>query len=184
MTTANVAYVGSLGRTDGLDGDSWFTPEKYLNAVKTAFKTSIDLDPFSNEQANKNVSAKTYYTIQDDGFSKKWKGKNVFINPPYSRGLVKKAIAKALEEYNNQNIKNVIILTNNATDTSWYSSLAPKASRICFTNHRIKFWNIDGKTVSGNTRGQIFFLLSKDKSVQERFVENFKQFGNIYGAIL
>ena len=50
-----------------------------------------------------------------------------------------------------------IILVNNATETKWFQTLLTNASSICFTNHRISFWNADGKVVSNNTRGQAFF---------------------------
>jgi hypothetical protein len=41
----------------------------------------IDLDPASCEQANQNVGATSYYTIEENGFWRTWSGR-VFLNPP------------------------------------------------------------------------------------------------------
>lgn len=42
---------------------------------------SIDLDPASEEEANKRVKAVKFYTEEDNGLEQKWSG-NVWLNPP------------------------------------------------------------------------------------------------------
>jgi hypothetical protein len=54
-----------------------------LSVATAAFLTmhDIDLDPASNDAANKVVGAKRYYTKADNGLALPWFG-NVFLNPP------------------------------------------------------------------------------------------------------
>lgn len=42
----------------------------------------IELDPASTPFANTLIKAKRIYTAKDDGLSKKWKARTVFLNPP------------------------------------------------------------------------------------------------------
>ena len=96
------------------------------------------------------------------------------MNPPYSADMVKKCCERFIEAWNQKEIKAGIILVNNATETRWFQHLLSKANSICFTNHRISFWNSDGKVVSNNTRGQAFFYFG---SVANQFTEHFRAHG-------
>lgn len=57
----------------------------------------IDLDPATDEEANKIVKAKRIYTAKDDGLRQTWCAKRqntaIFLNPP--GGLVRTAAARA-----------------------------------------------------------------------------------------
>jgi hypothetical protein len=66
------------------ESNEWYTPAKFVNAARKLMG-DIDLDPASSEAANKAVKAGKIFTIDDDGLSKKWKGR-VWLNPPYGRG--------------------------------------------------------------------------------------------------
>lgn len=177
---AVAAYAGTSGRTDGRDSDSWFTPPEYVEAARLTLD-GIDLDPFSSPEANETVKARRFYTVRDNAFGKQWRAKRVWMNPPYSKGLCPAAVDKLLEEFKSGRVENAIVLVNNATDTKWYSKLAKEAWSVCLTDHRIAFWNADGKKVSGNTRGQAFFLLTRDQETVRVFAEMFRKFGNVYG---
>lgn len=180
MTSSISAYAGSAGRTDGRDSDSWYTPAQYLESARAVFG-GFDLDPFSSESANEVVQAKHYFTIEDNSFMREWHAKNVWMNPPYSRGACALAVDKLVLEFKARRVKNAIALTNNATDTKWFKTLAGAAAAVCFTDHRIAFWNADGKQVSGNTRGQTFTLLTRSSRVAERFAEEFGKHGVVFG---
>ena len=163
---AKVSRLGYIGRTPTekpRDADSWFTPPKYLDSVRQVIG-SIDLDPFTSEKANEIVGARYIFTFENSAFETTWdvdKKVRVFMNPPYSAGLCGRAIDRFVEQYQAKNFVEGIVLVNNATDTRWFNALINHCSAICFTDHRISFWNADRKNVSGNTRGQAFFYFGK-----------------------
>lgn len=124
----------------------------------------IDLDPFTSDKANEIVGAKYILTIEQSAFEHSWKfGKRirVFMNPPYSAGLCGRAINRFIDQYEAKHFVEGIVLVNNATDTRWFGALVKHCDAICFTDHRISFWNADRKHVSGNTRGQAFFYFGR-----------------------
>lgn len=178
--------LGYVGRTPGTaprDSNAWFTPSKYVEAARTALGGTIDLDPFSSAAANKIVKATTFFSEHDDAFTKRWAAKRanpgskshtIFMNPPYSGALCSQAVNMFLDEYEKGSFTAGVFLVNNATETKWFQRAFTAASAVCFTNHRISFWNADGKAQSGNTRGQAFFYFGKDPEV---FIDAFKELG-------
>ncbi len=178
MSNSSLAYVGSINSKDGRDSDSWFTPSVYIESARKVLH-SIDFDPFSSKSANNTVNASLFYTIDDNAFEKEWPSvESIWCNPPYSKGLCAKSIEKISTEFS-KSFTNGIVLVNNATETKWFNNLLEISSLLCITNHRISFYNTDNKQVSGNTRGQCFFLLSRDKEVQKEFIIEFEKYGNI-----
>lgn len=63
--------------------DIWYTPINILDKVKAVLQT-IDLDPASDDVANKRVNALNIITEQQDSLSPltEWKEGNLFLNPP------------------------------------------------------------------------------------------------------
>lgn len=157
--------------------NEWYTPAQYIEAAQIALG-GIDLDPASNYTANKTVKAKTFYTIDQDGFNKPWFG-NVFLNPPYGRDKKLKISnqdkwsAKLISEYKIGNVKNAILLVNATTETKWFTRLWEYP--ICFTDHRIKFYNAEG-TPNSPVKGQAFIYLGNTPAL---FVKTFKNFGTV-----
>jgi len=174
-----LAYIGAKpGENTKLkrDSDSWFTPPEYLDSVRRVMG-SIDLDPFTSERANEIVRATDIFTIDNSGFENDWKvGEQVrvFMNPPYSAGMCSRSVNRFVDQYEAKRFVEGIVLVNNATDTRWFSALVKSCTAICFTNHRISFWNADRKNVSGNTRGQAFFYFG---SKRVKFRKSFEKHG-------
>lgn len=175
-----MAYIGRkpqvLGASKVRDSDSWYTPQLYLDAVH-AVLGGVDLDPFSSEKANVLVRAQTIFTQANCAFVQSWRvvdEARVFMNPPYSKGLCGRAVAKFIEQYRLGAFVEAIVLVNNATDTRWFQLLVQHCAAMCFTHHRISFWNEDGKPVSGNTRGQAFFYFGQQHNA---FAKHFAKFG-------
>ena len=67
-----------------IPGDEWGTPEKYI-ALAREVMGEIDLDPASNEHAQRTVQARQYFTREDSGLVHPWVGR-VWLNPPYTKG--------------------------------------------------------------------------------------------------
>ena len=176
-----LGYIGSKPgvKDESRDSDSWFTPAIYTDMARKVMN-GIDLDPFSSTQANKTVKAKKIFTIDDSGLTQDWChiGKlKVWMNPPYGRGLMDQAIDKLIEEYYKGSISEAIVLVNNATETQWFQSLVKESSAICLVERRISFYNVDGKNVSGNTRGQVFVYIGQSHL---KFKDVFESIGLVF----
>ncbi len=175
---ADVKKLGYVGSKPGVkrDSDSWFTPDRYMDAVREALGGTIDLDPFSSVVANKRIGAKRTFTAQRSAFDWEWKKagqRTAWMNPPYSGKLCSEAVIKFVSEYK-RSFKEGIVLTNNATETQWFQLMFREATAVCFTNHRISFWNADNKAQSGNTRGQAFFYFGTNPY---QFMDSFAGIG-------
>lgn len=157
--------------------NEWYTPQTYLDSVRAVLGGAIDLDPFSSPAANQGVRANRFYTVDDDAFEQNWAATTVFMNPPYSGQLVALATNKFMDEFKNRAFEGGIFLVNNATETKWFQRALYEAHAACFTNHRISFWNADGKAISGNTRGQTFFLFGEE--FEPRFTKEFNKHGRV-----
>src|SRR5438876_2591321 len=119
----------------------WYTPAPYVNAARDVMG-GIDCDPASNDTANKVVRATVYYTKQTDGFNKRWNGR-VWLNPPYGfhskKGNQSRWNQKLIEQYQAGITSQAVLLVNAKTSEKWFQPLYDYP--ICFTNHRIRFYN-------------------------------------------
>lgn len=122
--------------------NEWYTPAELIEAARSAMG-SIDLDPASNDIAQKVVKARIYYTAETNGLDKTWTG-NVWMNPPYASDLIGKFVDKMVSE--RKNYDQAVILVNNATETEWFNRLISIADAVCFPKSRVKFYMPDGKT--------------------------------------
>lgn len=148
-----------------------YTPEKYIEKARQVMG-SIDTDPASNELAQKTVKANQYYTKENNGLDKPWE-ENIFLNPPYSHGVIDQFINKLLRELDEN--KQAILLTNNNTDTQWFHKAAERCNALCFTEGRINFYIADLSTTSP-TNGQAFFYFGQNVN---RFRDIFRDVGLI-----
>jgi ParB family chromosome partitioning protein len=150
--------------------NEWYTPSKFIEAARTVMG-SIDLDPASCELAQETVQASQYFTIDENGLTKEWRG-NVWLNPPYSKESVGLFAAKLVEE--TANLSQAIVLVNNATDTQWFHEIASVASAICFVRGRIKFNDKNGKPANTPVQGQVCIYVGGNA---EKFCLVFSSFG-------
>ena len=154
-------------------GDNeWATPSEYIESSRLVMG-SIDLDPASNDYAQKTVKAIKYYTNKEDGLSKKWEG-NIYLNPPYAVRVIDLFINKLYEDKVNQ----FILLTNNNTDTQWFSTAVGLSDLICFTKGRINFHKPD--EISAPTNGQTFFYKGGNR---KKFINEFNKYGIIMKVV-
>lgn len=155
--------------------EEWYTPSNFIEAARNVLG-SIDLDPASNPIANTIVKANKYYTKSENGLEKDWKG-NVWLNPPYTAGLVDLFARKLVKEYNDGNVRSAIILTNNGTETKWGQLLLENCTAVCFPSKRVKFLDVDLKPIGAPLQGQMLCYFGEH-------VDNFHiEFKNI-GVIL
>jgi|SRR5215831_8798400 len=162
-----------------METDERFTPRKYLVAVKKVLG-DIDLDPFSSYKGNERVKAQSYFSKDHSAYEHEWIGK-VFVNPPYSRGSIAKAVTKLLSEYDKRNVSEAILLVPNWTERKWFQDLLMEGFPVCFTNHRIDFLYLDNSTDSfkllkNPENGSCFFYLGVNP---RKFIIEFSEFGMI-----
>jgi len=148
-----------------------YTPVKYIESARRVMG-EINLDPASNEMAQRTVNAGQYFSSDDDGLTKMWCGK-VWMNPPYTARVINLFIEKIILHYLVGDISEAIVLTNNNTDTSWFHIAAKESTAICFTEGRINFDKSDGSQ-SSPTNGQSFFYFGDNKNL---FTSEFSNHG-------
>lgn len=167
-----------------LSGNScWRTPEHYIAAARRAMGGIIDLDPASDEDANRIVRAVTYFSPQNgqDGLNLSWCG-NVWLNPPYSdfRGQAGQWIAKLRSEYMSRNVTQAIALINLGTAYQTAVQAAMDvAAAVCIPNERIQFDPPPGYAgkVTRPTQANMLIYFGR---YAELFAREFRQFGTIF----
>jgi phage N-6-adenine-methyltransferase len=170
--------MGLRGSSDekgasGTGEDEWFTPLEWIELAREVLP-EIDLDPATHEKAQKSIQATAYYTKKDDGLTHEWYGR-VWLNPPYSRDLIKQFVHKLCEEYQAGRVIEAILLTHNYTDTAWFHEIFANCSAICFPRGRVKFHEPSGK-VAAPTQGQAFAYFGANR---KRFAEVFTPAGAV-----
>jgi hypothetical protein len=156
-----------------------YTPAEYIEAARRVLGT-IDLDPASCEFANRTVKATRYFTEDEDGLAQAWKGR-IWLNPPYGRTtpgtgstktFQKLFVAKLLQEYQAGHIEAAImLLLGNVCFVRYFYPLWQYT--LCIHDGGIAFYDQNG-VVDQFGFGSIFVYLGP---YQERFIEEFRQFG-------
>lgn len=152
--------------------NEWYTPAEFCESARVAMG-SITLDPASCKTANKQVKAKTFFTINDNGLDREWSG-NVWLNPPYAQPEMSDFVKKLIAEYQSARIDQAIVLVNNATETAWFQALLSEASAVCFKSGRIKFLDAEGTPAKTPLQGQAFLYFG-DRT--DAFIEEFSKHG-------
>jgi ParB family chromosome partitioning protein len=156
----------------------WFTPERYVTAVREVFGDVIDLDPASCKAAQRIVQARRFYAPPQDGVLLKWFG-NAFCNPPYDCVTIRRFVTRMCTAWQSGEIDAGILLTNCSGDTSWFHEALNSCTAFCITRGRISFTEVrDGNiaTRATPTMGSVFWYFGNDT---ERFATVFAQFGAV-----
>lgn len=174
-TVGLIRLARDVRRVSSVSTNVWNTPERYIVATR-AVLGKIDVDPASNEEANKTICAGTFFTEGTNGLGHDWPGK-VWLNPPYG-GIAAEFAGKLLQQCREGITTEAILLVNaNSTDTGWFAPLWNHT--LCFTDHRINFDSPDSEA-SGSTHGSVFVYLGDQVHA---FVEHFKKFGPVVRRI-
>ena len=148
--------------------NEWYTPREIVEAARRCMG-GIDLDPASSLEAQKNVCADRFFTIETDGLSQPWAGR-IWMNPPYERKLVDSFVTKLVSE---RAVEQAVVLVNNATETDWGQTLLAASHAVCFPEKRIRFLSPDGERGSP-LQGQMICGLGTKAS---EFIKEFDAFG-------
>lgn len=186
------AIVARAARLIGLDEaanfssktNEWYTPARYVDAVRDLYGGAIDLDPATCHQANETVQAAQIFTIEDgaDALLEDWHGR-AFINPPY--GTVRGAslaglfCLKAIDEHRAGRLECCVILVNSVHSQRWQAPLYEWP--VCFVDHRIAYVNAEGLPNENPTFSNIFVAVG-DIDLG-RFHELFRPFGYVMAPV-
>lgn len=113
--------------------DKWETPEHIFRKLDQEFH--FTLDPCAETHTAK---CKKYFTIEEDGLSKDWKGETVFCNPPYSNENIDMWMEKCYNESLKPNTTVVALVAVSASANWWHEWVLNKAE-LRFVERRVQF---------------------------------------------
>lgn len=149
--------------------NSWGTDPVIFNALDKEFDFCLDAAANDN-----NHKCYWYLTKEDDAIKTDWNyiiekhchgtgygGKNVFINPPYGEGFIKKFMNKCIEQ-KNKGVTSVMLVPA-TLDAQWLPINEIHEIRIV-TGGRLSFYHPEtNKKVNGNTKGSMFVIFRPSK---------------------
>jgi ParB family chromosome partitioning protein len=151
--------------------NEWYTPPQFIESARLVMG-GIDTDPASSEIANRTVKASQFFSKEDNGLRQTWSG-NVWMNPPYAQPLMTNFAEAITYKFNQGEIKQGMVLVNNATETQWFQRMAGSASAVCFPKTRVRFLDPEGRP-GAPLQGQAIIYFGDNT---EAFVEEFSQYG-------
>lgn len=146
--------------------NSWGTDPVIFNALNKEFNFSLDA-----ACSIKNTKVpKCFLTKEDDSLKVDWYQKmkscnqpnlNVWINPPYGKGFIKRFMNKAIEQ--KEKGVTTVLLVPATLDAQWLPVENISEIRIV-TGGRLSFYHpITGAKVNGNTKGSMFVIFKPSK---------------------
>lgn len=157
----------------------FYTPGHITDAAR-AVMGGIDLDPASNDHANRWIKATKIYIKQDNGLSHHWFGR-VWMNHPFGRGANKQWIDKLVYGYEDGDITEACCITYACTSEAWFQPLFGYAQ--CWISPRLNYVDAHGYTVRGVTKGSVVTYLGAKRHL---FARVFAPIGRVtvaYGAV-
>ena len=156
----------------GSQSPEYYTPKKYIDAVKGVYGGNIDLDPASCDEANtKYVGAGVFYTAKENGLELPWFGR-VFCNPPYG-GEAGPFVDRMVDAYAKDEIEaGILLLNGHSNGAGWFKPLWDHV--LCFTFERIKFHQPGDEEGSQPTTNNIIIYIGKN---EDRFASVFSNIG-------
>jgi len=159
--------------------NEWYTPPEIMHIVR-AVLGKIELDPASNEDANRIVQAKRFYAKEDDGLSQKWEAATLFLNSPYGKVNGKSSQSVWMNYLLSQldTIGGCIALSKTVPGYVWWSDLfnGKWPGPVCITRDRISFISGDGRSTGKAKSASSFWYYGDNK---DKFAERFSEIGRV-----
>lgn len=114
--------------------EDWETPQILFDELNKIWHFTLDVCA-----SKENTKCKKYFTMNENGLLKCWKGNICWMNPPYGREI-SKWIRKAYYEWSENNVI-IIALLPVRTCTKWFHEYIYKKAHIEFIKGRLKFSN-------------------------------------------
>jgi site-specific DNA-methyltransferase (adenine-specific) len=113
--------------------DIWNTPKDLFDELNKEFKFTLDPCCLPDSALCEN-----YFTPKEDGLIQNWGGHTAFVNPPYSRNLIKEFIRKCWYEWKYNNVTSVMLIPAK-TDTEAFHKYIYGQAELRFIKGRLKF---------------------------------------------
>jgi DNA N-6-adenine-methyltransferase (Dam) len=123
-----------IERTTKTTRTDWRTPKDIVAMVREIFGGVIDVDPCASKKTKYQIALKNYSIC---GLEKRWTG-NVFVNPPYGRGIGQ-WVDKGITEYEAHAATSIIWLVPARMDTVWWRRLLVYTVYFSIINGRLRF---------------------------------------------
>jgi phage N-6-adenine-methyltransferase len=138
------------------DKNSWSTPQPVFDWLNDQFNFDLDVCASEENHKTKYYLSKDQTALEEDWFG--W-GDRGFCNPPYSRGMIKQFIDKAVEEATKG--FETVFLVPNTTEASWCKM--DQADEVIFiVGGRLSFVHpTTGKPQAGNTKGSMIMVFNR-----------------------
>lgn len=157
-----------------ITGDDFYTAPEVIEAAR-AVLGHIDLDPASHAVANRVVKAARFYSIAENGLTKKWRG-NVWLNPPFSQW--KQWVPKVISEWRSGRVSAMLALSAMRTVTAQYfNPFLMECSGMCIMQGRRRFWG--GVAGDSPDDGHAVYYFGPNFP---RFAASFGAFGAVFPA--
>lgn len=148
----------------------WYTPPAIIELARTVLG-GIDLDPASNDTAQRWIQAQTYYTA-DTPLQAPWAGR-VWLNPPFDDTPA--WVARLEREFMRGDVSAAILLVNSAPGYAWWEDLWRRRP-VCMLRERLRFWTPEGKPGGQAKKGQTIAYFGFDNRA---FIETFAPLGRV-----
>jgi len=134
--------------------DEMRTPPSLFKRLDDKFRFDLDVACTPYNCLSRNQYG---YCVGDDALSKEWTrflmdngddANSFFCNPPYSRGMIEKFLAKAYSESLKGAI--VVLLLPGDISTQWFHKYCFKAAEWIIIDGRVKFNDINGNPSKGS----------------------------------
>ena len=149
----------------------WETPQFLFDGLNAEF--GFDRDVCATPE---NSKCREFFAPEDDALVQRWEGV-CWMNPPYGQPVVSHFCSKLVDEFHNGDVTEAISLTNNATDTQWFRTLAGSASARCDIAGRVRFIGADGNPGQSPLQGQCLLYFG-DRTAE--FIAVFASLGDCW----
>ena len=140
------------------DKNSWRTDPRVFRALDKEFNFNLDVCA-----SDANHLCEYYLTKENDALRKNWShyadplgNDHAFCNPPYSRGMIKEFMLKAIEQ--KKHYVTTVFLVPATLDAKWLPLDHVSEIRI-ITGGRLSFLHpVENKKINGSTKGSMIVI--------------------------
>jgi len=161
-----------MGRQSPDRDNEWITPPWLCELVRKSAGGRIALDPFPAAGSHVDPDRKLRNGLGRTSWAEAARGGLVYVNPPYSRDLLGRALERVLTEA--EAGARLVLLVPSSTDVLWFHRAYAQAAQLCFLRGRVRF---EGRANFGPLFPSAVFHFNADAAARARFAAAFEPRG-------